>query len=44
MKLELGIQAEVRLVTISPRLQGSTTAITIRTQAVLGVRVVNGSL
>lgn len=43
MRLELGIQEKVRLVTMSPRLQGSTTAITIRIQAVFGVRVVNGS-
>ena len=42
MRLELGIQEKVRLVTMSPRLQGSTTAITIRTQLVLRVRVVKG--
>ena len=46
MKLDLRIQQKVRLVrllTLSPRLQGSTTAITIRTQAVMKVRILNGS-
>lgn len=46
MKLDLGIQQKVRLLrllTLSPRLQGSTTAITIRIQAVMVVRILNGS-